>query len=45
LLPSNAAITYKCWACRWDGRPFGHNRHGPKIGVCAPFGRESWVPV
>ena len=22
----------------WDGRPFGHNRHGPKIGGCAPFG-------
>jgi len=22
----------------WDGRPFGHNRHGPKIGVCVPFG-------
>jgi len=21
----------------WDGRPFGHNRHGPKIGGCAPF--------
>jgi len=23
----------------WDGRPFGHNRHGPKIRMCAPFGR------
>jgi len=23
----------------WDGRPFGHNRHGLKKGVCcAPFG-------
>jgi len=23
----------------WDGRPFGHNRHAPKIGRgCAPFG-------
>jgi len=21
----------------WDGRPFDHNRHEPKIGVCAPF--------
>jgi len=21
----------------WDGRPFGHNRHGPKIGVLCPF--------
>jgi len=20
----------------WDGRPFGHNRHGPKLGAC-PF--------
>jgi len=24
-----------------DGRPFGHNRHGPKIGGnCTPFGEE-----
>ena len=21
----------------WDGRPFGHNRHGPKIGRLCPF--------
>jgi len=28
----------------WDGRPFGHNRHGPKIGDCAPFW-GSWVPI
>ena len=28
-----------------DGRPFGHNRHGPKIGGCAPLGRRSWVPI
>jgi len=21
-----------------DGRPFGHNRHGPKTGGCAPLG-------
>ena len=21
----------------WDGQPFGHNRHGPKIGGCARF--------
>ena len=26
----------------WDGWPFGHNRHEPKIGGCAPFG-GSWV--
>jgi len=25
-------------------QPFGHNRHGPKIGVCAPLG-DSWVPI
>jgi len=26
--------------------PFGRNRHGPKIGGCAPFlGRGSWVPI
>jgi len=22
----------------WDGRPFGHNRHMPKIGGCVPSG-------
>jgi len=22
----------------WDGRPFGHNRHGPKFGGLWPFG-------
>jgi len=30
----------------WDGRPFGHNRHGPKMGEMPcpfPWGR-SWVP-
>jgi len=29
----------------WDGRPFEHNRHGPKIeGGCAPifWGGRSW---
>jgi len=20
----------------WDGRPFGHNRYGPKSGGCCP---------
>jgi len=29
----------------WDGRPFGHNRHGPKMGGCAPLGEWSWVPI
>ena len=30
---------YLCWEVpSWDGRLFGHNRHGPKIGGCAPFG-------
>jgi len=28
----------------WDGWPFGHNRHRPKIGGCAPFW-GSWVPI
>jgi len=27
-----------------DGRPFGHNRHGPKIGGCAPYGGEAGSP-
>jgi len=30
----------------WDGRPFGHNRHGPKSGgCCAPFRGGSWIPI
>jgi len=29
----------------WDGRPFGYNRHGPKIGSCAPFGGEAGFHV
>ena len=30
----------------WGGRPFGHNRHGLKVGVCcAPFRGVSWVPI
>ena len=28
-----------------DGRPFGHNRHGPKTGGQCPFGGRSWVPT
>jgi len=28
----------------WDGRPFGHNKHGPKIGACAPLGGEPGRP-
>jgi len=29
----------------WDGRPFGHNRHGPKIGGGTPFlGRGRRAP-
>jgi len=26
----------------WDGRPFGHNRHGPKIGGTAPLWTWTW---
>jgi len=26
-------------------QPFGHNRHGPKIGGCANSGDGSWVPI
>ena len=30
----------------WSIQPFGHNRHGPKIGDCAPFfGGGSWVSI
>jgi len=31
----------------WDGRPFGHNRHGPKIwrGTVSPFFGETLVLI
>ena len=28
----------------WDGRPFGHIWHGPKIGGCSPLEEGRWVP-
>jgi len=28
----------------WSIQPFGHNRHGPKIGGLYPFLGGSWVP-
>jgi len=30
----------------WAGRPFGHNRHGPKSGsgCCGGLGPH-WVPI
>jgi len=28
----------------WSIQPFGHNRYGPKIGDCAPFGRGAGSP-
>jgi len=33
------AHTLQVLSSSWDGRPFGHKRHGPKIwvGGCAPF--------
>ena len=32
------AIFVQVLSSSWDGRPFVHNRHEPKIGGCAPFG-------
>jgi len=30
----------------WDGWPFGHNRHGPKIGgLCPLWGMGELVPI
>jgi len=26
-------------------QPFGHSRHGPKVGGCTPFGGGRWVPI
>ena len=31
------AVFEQVLSSSWDGRPFGHNRHRPKIGGCAPF--------
>jgi len=41
-------LFYQCAVCRfiweqllsssWDERPFGHNRHGPRIADCVPLG-------
>jgi len=32
------------FSSRSDGRPFGHNKHGPKSGgCCAPFVEGSWA--
>jgi len=43
-----------CWVSRWNNMdkcsaiaergPFGHDRHGPKIGGCAPFGGRAGSP-
>ena len=33
-----AMLKHQVLSSSWDGRPFGHNRHGPKIGGCAPYG-------
>jgi len=30
-------INIQVLSSSWDGWPFGHNRHGPKIEVCSPF--------
>ena len=29
----------------WDGWPFGHNRHGPKIGCVSLLREASWIPM
>jgi len=33
-----------CQVASWSIQPFGHNRHGPKIGGCAPFGERKLDP-
>ena len=38
-----AAILKQKLSSSWDGRPFGHNRRGPKSGgCCAPFHWGNW---
>ena len=46
------AIWQQVLSSCWDGRPFGHNKHGPKSGGCSapPFLGEGgegvkWVPI
>ena len=45
--PTNVLTDYtkQVLSSSWDGRPFGHNRHGPKIVGRVPFGGGSWVPI
>jgi len=31
-------ISVQVLSSSWDGRPFGHNSHGPKIGGLCPYG-------
>jgi len=40
----SADISKQEFSSRWDGRPFGHNRHRLKIGGLCPFA-GSWVPI
>jgi len=32
----NLSAAWRWWSC-WDGRPFGHHRHGPKSGGAVPL--------
>jgi len=44
---SLAWIEAPCQVASWSIQPYGHNRHGPKIGVgsAAFLKRWSWVPI
>jgi len=39
----NSGLLSQVLSSSWDRRPFGYNRHGPKIGGCAFWG--SWIPM
>ena len=41
---SNRFQSQQVLSSSWDGRPFGHNRHGPKIGGLCPFW-GSWMAM
>jgi len=44
-IPDHLLFEQELRSC-WDGRSFGHNKHGPKSGgCCAAFRGRSWVPI
>jgi len=37
IFMQSSLLDLQVFSNSWDGRPFGHNRHGPKVGDCVPL--------